>query len=100
MSPALFIGIRLMLYGEKRKLILPALANLRGLARVVPAQFTAHLHRREGSLHCDWLMLLDSGPVRFVAQLCPSSAMVGHRPPSAKDGQSWNENITSINGSN
>jgi hypothetical protein len=35
-----------------------------------------------------------------VTQLCPCSATVGLRPPSAKDGQHQNENITSINGSN
>jgi len=34
-------------------------------------------------------------PARFVAQLCPSSAPVGLRPPCAKDGQNQNENITS-----
>jgi transposase InsO family protein len=39
-------------------------------------------------------------PARFVAQLCPSSAMVGLRPPSAKDGQNQNEKATSTNGSN
>ena len=30
-------------------------------------------------------------PARFVAQLCPSSATVGFRAPSAKDGQNQNE---------
>jgi hypothetical protein len=39
-------------------------------------------------------------PARFVAQLYPSSAMVGLRPPSAKDGQNQNEKVTSTNGSN
>jgi hypothetical protein len=38
-------------------------------------------------------------PARFVAQLCPSSATVGLRPPSAKDGQNQNEKVTSTNGS-
>jgi len=38
-------------------------------------------------------------PARFVAQLCPSPAPVGLRPPSAKDGQNQNENITSTKSS-
>jgi putative transposase len=33
-------------------------------------------------------------PARFVAQLCPSSASVGLRPPFAKDGQNQNEKLT------
>ena len=38
-------------------------------------------------------------PARFVAQLCPSSATVGLRPPSAKDGQNQNEKVTSTHSS-
>ncbi len=33
-------------------------------------------------------------PARFVAQLYPSSASVGLRPPFAKDGQNQNEKLT------
>jgi transposase InsO family protein len=33
-------------------------------------------------------------PTRFVAQLCPSPATVGLRPPSAKDGQNQNKILT------
>ncbi len=59
-------------------------------ARVVIEDFRQHYNTRRPHSR-----LRDQSPARFAAQLTPSLAPVGLRPPSAKDGQPTTNNPTS-----
>jgi transposase InsO family protein len=58
-------------------------------ARVVIGNYRCEYNQRRPHSRLGYL-----SPARFAAQICPSPAPVGLRPPSAKDGQNQNQQLT------